>query len=111
MNELAGLAGWSVRPPCYPDINLVTLEIRMNVSMKAVEVTGTVDEDGQLHLDEPLSAQRAGRVRILLLFEDTKDSEEEWLRAAAQNPAFDFLKDAAEDIYTAEDGKPFRVSG
>lgn len=26
--------------------------------------------------------------------------EQEWLRAAASNSAFDFLKDSAEDIYT-----------
>jgi Uma2 family endonuclease len=31
----------------------------------------------------------------------------EWLRASASNPAFDFLKDPEEDIYTLEDGMPF----
>lgn len=35
-------------------------------------------------------------------------SEAEWLHAAAHNPAFDFLKDAAEDIYSPTDGEPFR---
>lgn len=33
--------------------------------------------------------------------------EFEWLKAAARNPAFDFLKDPEEDIYTLDDGKPF----
>lgn len=33
--------------------------------------------------------------------------EEEWLYAAASNPAFDFLKEPEEDIYTSADGKPF----
>lgn len=34
-------------------------------------------------------------------------SEREWLRAAATNPAFDFLDDPREDIYGREDGRPF----
>ena len=33
--------------------------------------------------------------------------EKEWLRGANANPAFDFLKEPEEDIYTAEDGRPF----
>lgn len=33
--------------------------------------------------------------------------ETEWLRAAARNPAFDFLSDPAEDIYSPKDGQPF----
>jgi hypothetical protein len=34
--------------------------------------------------------------------------ETEWLRAAASNPAFYFLNDPAEDIYSLSDGEPFR---
>ena len=34
-----------------------------------------------------------------------------WAKAAAASPAFDFLKDAAEDIYTFADGKPFHDEG
>ena len=34
-------------------------------------------------------------------------NEIEWLQAAAANPAFDFLKDSEEDIYTFSDGRPF----
>lgn len=30
-------------------------------------------------------------------------TEEEWLKVAASNPVFDFLKDPEEDIYTPED--------
>lgn len=37
--------------------------------------------------------------------------EREWLHAAASNPAFDFLKDPEEDIYTLADGKPFHDQG
>jgi Uma2 family endonuclease/Flp pilus assembly protein TadD len=40
-------------------------------------------------------------------WEDGEIDEREWLRSAASNPAFDFLKDPEEDIYTLADGKPF----
>ena len=33
--------------------------------------------------------------------------EYEWYKAAVRSPAFDFLKDPEEDIYTLADGKPF----
>lgn len=36
-------------------------------------------------------------------------NENEWLNAAASNPAFDFLKNPEEDIYTLTDGKPFHL--
>jgi hypothetical protein len=41
--------------------------------------------------------------------EQTEIDEREWLKAAAANPAFDFLRDPAEDTYTPADGKPFTV--
>ncbi|ACK70095.1 hypothetical protein PCC7424_1657 [Gloeothece citriformis PCC 7424] len=40
----------------------------------------------------------------------SEDSEQEWLQAAANNPAFDFLNDPEEDIYTLAHGKPFHDS-
>lgn len=82
----------------------------MDMMMKAVETTGSVDERGQLHVDQPLVIA-PGRVRILLLLEEGDIDEKEWLRVAANNPAFDFLKSSAEDIYATNDGKPFRDEG
>ena len=80
--------------------------------MKAVEVNGTVDEHGRLRLDEPLSSDLTGRVRVILLSGDYGDVDErEWLRQAAVNPAFEFLNDPAEDIYSLSDGKPFGNKG
>lgn len=79
---------------------------------KAIEVMGTVDKKSQLHLDEPLPIAGPSRVRVILLFHGELDKEEsEWLRAAAANPAFEFLKDPAEDIYKPTDGKPFHDEG
>lgn len=79
----------------------------MEVAMKAIETTGTVDDQRQLHLDKPLPIVGPSRVRVIILFPEDDIDEREWLLAAASNPAFDFLKDPAEDIYTLTDGKPF----
>ena len=79
----------------------------METPLQVVELIGTIDEKGQLHLDEPISAVGQGRVRVILLPEEAEIGENEWLKAAASNPAFDFLKDPDEDIYTLDDGQPF----
>ena len=48
------------------------------------------------------------RVRVIILLPEEADiDEKEWFYAAASNPAFDFLKEPEEDIYAAEDGRPF----
>jgi len=79
---------------------------------RAIERTGIIDAGHQIVLDEPLPIAQATRVRVIVLFpDDTEIDESEWLRAAATNPAFEFLKDPAEDIYTIEDGKPFHDQG
>ena len=76
--------------------------------MKAVETTGTVDEDHRLHLDEKLPIKGPSKVRVLILVPEAAEAEEQsWMRYAAANPAFDFLKESAEDIYQPGDGKPF----
>lgn len=83
----------------------------MDITMRAIELTGSVDEQGQLHLDKPLANMGQGRVRVLLLFDEGDLYEKDWLKAAASNPAFEFLQDSAEDVYTIADGKPFRDEG
>ncbi len=80
----------------------------MKEAMRAIEVTGNVDEQGELHLDELVTAVGPGRVRVILLVPDEEDLDErDWLRAAASSPAFDFLGEPEEDIYSLEDAKPF----
>jgi len=84
----------------------------MEVAMKAIEITGTVNEQRQLLLDEPLPIVGPSRVRVIILMaEETDIDEKEWLRVASINPAFDFLKEPKEDIYTLSDGKPFHDQG
>ncbi|CAD6491962.1 MAG: hypothetical protein DIAAKJNI_00183 [Candidatus Argoarchaeum ethanivorans] len=84
----------------------------MQVTTKTIETIGTIDAQHHLVLDETLPIAGPTRVRvIILLSEDSDISENEWLQAAATNPAFDFLKDPEEDIYTLSYGRPFYDAG
>ena len=79
-------------------------------ALRAVEVTGTVDEHKRLHLDAPLPFAVPSRVRVIILIPGQDDMDDlEWLRTAAASPAFDFLKEPEEDVYTFVDGNPFHI--
>ena len=75
--------------------------------MKAIEASGTIDQERRVLLDEPLPAGVSGRVRLLILIGEDEIHERDWMRAAALGGSFDFLNAPEEDIYTLEDGKPF----
>jgi hypothetical protein len=82
----------------------------MRTPITTIETTGTVAKNRQsLQLDDVLPVSSPKRVRVIVLYEadNQKWDEAEWLQAAANNPAFDFLNDPAEDIYSLSDGKPF----
>jgi len=81
--------------------------------MQSIETTGTIDSQGQLQLDQPLSNAKDQRVRVILLFAEPDGAieEAEWNSAAAKNPAFAFLREEEEDIYTLNDGKPVSYEG
>lgn len=84
----------------------------MQTATKAIETTGTIDAQHHLVLDETLPITGPTRVRVIILVpEETDINETEWLQAAAANPAFYFLKDTEEDIYTLSDGRPFYDEG
>ncbi|GGA42235.1 hypothetical protein [Okeania sp. KiyG1] len=44
--------------------------------MKAIEVTGTIDENGQLFLDQPIENLPPGKVRVILLFPEVAEEDE-----------------------------------
>ncbi len=73
--------------------------------MKAIETTGKINQKGELLLDQPL-AVRGKKVKIIILMEEDENEVKEWLSAISANPAFEFLKDELEDIYSITDGKP-----
>lgn len=54
-----------------------------------------------------LDFQRLLASRKIPVHYDVDEFEEDMKRLANNNPAFDFLKEPEEDIYTLEDGKPF----
>jgi hypothetical protein len=84
----------------------------IGLTVNAIETTGVVDAQHQLRLDEPLPIPDQSRVRVIVLVPEIEDvSEAAWTQAVSTSPAFDFLKDAAEDVYTAADGKPFHDRG
>lgn len=45
--------------------------------MRAVEVTGSVDDKGQLSLDQPIEVTTPTRVRVIVLFPEFQDQIEE----------------------------------
>jgi hypothetical protein len=83
----------------------------MKALTKQIRVSGIIEEANRLLLDEPLPLALKTRVEIIVRSGEEDLSDEEWMRALASNPVFDFLKDPAEDIYTWEDGRPFDVEG
>ena len=80
----------------------------MDTVMTAIETTGTVDADHQLRLDEALPVSGPMRVRVVLYPLIEEEGEEEWLQAAARNPAYLDLEAPEEDLYSLADGVPFR---
>ncbi len=81
----------------------------MEKTMTAVELTGTVDENRHLQLDDELPFSGPVRVRVLILSPMSEDSDETtWLYSASHNPAFAYLNDAEEDLYSLDDGAPFQ---
>jgi hypothetical protein len=73
--------------------------------MVAIESNGMIDQQGYLKLNAPLHV-RNQRVRVLVLLPDTPDETTEWLAVTSSNPAFEFLHDEAEDLYSLADGFP-----
>ena len=83
--------------------------------MKTLETMATIDNAQRLVLDQPLPLADASRVRVIVLMpeeaeevENSEIDEQSWLRAAAASPSFAFLAEPEEDIYTLQDGRPFR---
>jgi hypothetical protein len=85
---------------------------QITVVVNAIETTGTVDAQHQLRLDEPLPIPGQSRVRVIVLVPESDEvSDAAWANAVSANPAFDFLNDPAEDVYTTADGKAFHDEG
>ncbi|MDX2301478.1 MAG: hypothetical protein NW226_01705 [Microscillaceae bacterium] len=77
--------------------------------MQAIETKGTIDSKGILHIDHPLPFQES-EVKVIILYPEDEFSDKSWVESISKNPAFDFLKEKEEEIYSLEDGKPFQAS-
>ena len=75
--------------------------------MKTIEIHSRTDKKGYLKIDQKLGVAEKN-VRVCVFFDEEKaDSEENlYLKFISGNPAFDFLNDPAEDIYSLTDGTP-----
>lgn len=70
------------------------------------ELTGIIDEDHHLVINEEFPVNGPQKVRVYVIVEDPSEpSEKEFLMAAQKGGGFDFWNDPEEDIYSLEDGK------
>jgi len=77
--------------------------------MRAIEINTMTDRLGHLKLDYPIN-KREKKVRVIILVDESTDYDDEetqWLNAISTNPAFDFLNEPSENIYTLKDGESF----
>jgi len=77
--------------------------------MKAIEINTRTDKQGHLKLNYQLN-KKDRKVRVIILIDeqsDDIDEEKEWINSIQSNPAFDFLKEPTENIYSLSDGEPF----
>jgi len=77
--------------------------------MKAIEINTRTDKQGHLKLNYQLN-KKDRKVRVIILIDeqsDDIDEEKEWINSIQSNPAFDFLKEPTENIYSLTDGEPF----
>jgi len=77
--------------------------------MRAIEINSKTDKFGHLRIDYKLNKSERN-VRVLILLEDDSYEVEEeklWINSISRNPAFDFLSEPSEDIYSQKDGEPF----
>lgn len=77
--------------------------------MKAIEITAKTDKAGHLKINYPMN-KRESDVRIIILVDEISDEDDEeklWINSISSNPAFNFLKDSNENIYSLTDGEPF----
>lgn len=76
--------------------------------MKAIEIKSETDNSGNLSIHYKLNIPNQ-KVRVFVIYEENTDDQEEeklWKEYVSKNPAFGFLKEPEEDIYSMKDGEP-----
>jgi hypothetical protein len=75
-----------------------------NTPMKAIELTGDIDDQHRLQARVPEELP-AGPVRLIVLLPEEDDAGGAWAHGISKEWADD-LSDPRQDIYTLEDGQP-----
>jgi hypothetical protein len=87
----------------------------MSLNLQTVETTADLDENGVLHVKEPIRGLEAGEVLVIVVARAQHElsqqkyddiSSNEWNRAMTNSSALEFLHSPEEDVYTLEDGEP-----
>jgi len=77
----------------------------MIAQAKSYELSGMIDKDHHLVINEKLPVNGPKKVKVIVLVEEsTGHDEKEFMRAAQAGSSFDFWNDSEEDIYSLEDG-------
>ncbi|MCL6494362.1 MAG: hypothetical protein K6T54_06215 [Ignavibacterium sp.] len=79
----------------------------MDKIKKVLEVKGIIDEKRKLLINDPLPIKGPKNVKVLIILEDDDFDDEILYKNLSKNPAFSFLKESEEDIYSINDGKAF----
>ncbi|MGL5136049.1 MAG: hypothetical protein ACRC78_26245 [Planktothrix sp.] len=85
-------------------ISSLTPEERQNLEKRLANQQLSIQQSSIFIKDDPCVGMWKDREDLQNYSEP---NAQEWLHAVANNPAFDFLKNPEEDIYTITDGKPF----
>jgi hypothetical protein len=72
--------------------------------MKAIELTGDIDDQHRLQAHVPKDLP-TGPVRLIVLLPEEDEAGGDWAHGIAREWA-DELRDDRQDIYTLEDGQP-----
>ena len=76
--------------------------------MKAIELTGDVDEEHRLHAQVPTEVP-AGQVRLIVFLPGEDEAGSAWASGVAAEWSKE-LHDSREDIYSVNDGQPVNAA-
>ena len=61
------------------------MQVQLLKAMKEIEVMGTVNEQGQLSLDQPLTITKNTRVRVIVVLTENEEVQDEVLESAEES--------------------------
>ena len=78
--------------------------------MQAVKVTGIINKDGQLQLDQPLNLAQNSRVEVIVLVQDSVSTENVSSPSDTDTPDEEVLSDLRQAWHEAMTGQTIPVS-